>query len=216
MLTRAWSAILGAAASHRRREPVIVAKEHVFGASTDVAIGIATDAVFGPVITFGASGYDTRHRCRGAPAAAQPASRDRHASRLGAIGGPRARAMPTRSSRPSALSRHLLVQLSALACAVPWVRTLTLDPVRVGARPSRDRRRPCHDRSHRAGVRRDPMATWRSTRIRWSSPPMSRSPTARDCTSAPFVRRMPSSSAHSSPDCRRRRATSASSTSCTS
>jgi acetyltransferase len=28
---------------------------------------------------------------------------------------------------------HLLVQLSALACAVPWVRTLVLEPVRVGA-----------------------------------------------------------------------------------
>ena len=28
---------------------------------------------------------------------------------------------------------HVLVQVSALACAVPWVRTLALDPVRVGA-----------------------------------------------------------------------------------
>jgi hypothetical protein len=56
MLTRAWAAIVGAPANRRRRAAVIVAKEHPPGACATFAIGIATDAVFGPVITFGTAG----------------------------------------------------------------------------------------------------------------------------------------------------------------
>ena len=56
MLTRAWVVMVGASANERRREAVIVAKEHVFAASANIGIGIYTDAVFGPVITFGPTG----------------------------------------------------------------------------------------------------------------------------------------------------------------
>ena len=129
MLTRAWAAMLGAA-SLRRRAPVIVAKEHVFDASENVAIGICTDAVFGPVITFGAE-------CGGGgaevavllPPLNLRLARDliRSTGRLAALPS-----VDTAEAATEALAR-ILVQVSALVCAVPWVRTLALYPVRVGA-----------------------------------------------------------------------------------
>jgi acetyltransferase len=130
MLTRAWAAIMGAEVGGRKVEAVVVEKEGAFDAIATVAIGIATDAVFGPVITFGA-------RCagRGADVAvllpplnlrlARDLIRDtKELALLSSTGVPQA--------ATGALS-DLLVQVSALACALPWVRTLELDPVRIGA-----------------------------------------------------------------------------------
>ncbi len=56
MLTRAWASLLGETTRTHRRAPVIVRKEHAFGTSHDVAIGVHTDTVFGPVITVGVGG----------------------------------------------------------------------------------------------------------------------------------------------------------------
>jgi acetyltransferase len=132
MLTRAWAAMLGESSPHRRREAVVVAKEQVFGGSTDVAIGICTDAVFGSVITFGAAGSR-----RGAdvavllPPLSVRLARDmiRGTGLLAAMPGRDATAI---DDATEALAR-VLVQVSALACAVPWIRTLALEPVRVEA-----------------------------------------------------------------------------------
>ncbi len=132
MLTRAWAAMVGASANERRREAVIVAKEHVFDASADIGIGIFTDPVFGPVITFGATGAG---RGTGVAVVLPPLNL-RLALDMVRGAGIRA-ALPHGDADATedtiAALAHLLVQLSALACAVPWVRTLVLEPVRVGA-----------------------------------------------------------------------------------
>ena len=130
MLTRAWAAMLGAPANLRRRAPVIVAKEHALDASENVAIGICTDALFGPVITFGAECAG-----RGAEVAVLlPPLNLRLARDLIRSTG-RFAALPSVDAAEAAMETlaHILVQVSALACAVPWVRTLALYPVRVGA-----------------------------------------------------------------------------------
>jgi acetyltransferase len=128
MLTRAWAAMIGA--SRRKRVAVIVAKEHVHGACASFAIGIATDAVFGPVITFGAVGAGQN----GDVTVLLPPLNARLAHdmirRTGRLAHLPHDDAGTSEATAQALAR-LLVQLSALACALPWVRTLSLEPVRV-------------------------------------------------------------------------------------
>ena len=129
-LTRAWAAIMGAPVGARKGECVILAKEGTFAAIAHVAIGIATDAVFGPVITFG-------ERCagRGADVAVLLPPLNRRLAR-DLIRGRRelARLSSTGSSEAvTELLTHVLVQVSSLACALPWVRKLELYPVKVGA-----------------------------------------------------------------------------------
>jgi acetyltransferase len=129
MLTRAWAARVGAPANQNRRAPVIVAKERVFASSESVAIGICTDAVFGPVITFGAE-------CarRGADVAVLLPPLNLRLARDLIHSTGRLTMLPGIDAATAAEAlAHLLVQVSALACAVPWVRTLELYPVRVGA-----------------------------------------------------------------------------------
>ncbi len=132
MLARAWARLQDARAKRGRREPVIVAKEHTFGECGSVAIGIATDATFGPVVTFGAENAG-----RGAdvtillPPLNERIARDmiRATRRLPTWTGADADAV---EAATEALAR-VLVQVSALACAAPWVRQLALDPVRFDA-----------------------------------------------------------------------------------
>ena len=131
MLTRAWAAMLGESSPHRRREAVIVAKEQAFGGSTDVAVGICTDAAFGAVITLGAAGAGRADVAVLLPPLNVRLASDmiRGSGRLAAFPGADANAI---EDAIEALAR-VLVQVSALACAVPWIRTLALEPVRVGA-----------------------------------------------------------------------------------
>jgi acetyltransferase len=122
--------MIGAPGTPHRRLPVIVAKERMFAGSENVAIGICTDAVFGSVITFGP-------QCAGGaadvvvllPPLNLRLARDaiRGTGMLTAWAGG-----DTAGAATEALAR-ILVQVSALACAVPWVRTLALYPVRVDA-----------------------------------------------------------------------------------
>ena len=131
MLTRAWAAMIGSPAKQRRREAVIVVKEHVFGVCGSLAIGLSTDAVFGPVITFGAEGAGHGDDVAVLlPPLNERLARDtiRSSGRLAALPGADADAI---DAATEALAQ-VLVQLSALACAVPWVRTVRLEPVRVG------------------------------------------------------------------------------------
>ena len=110
---------------------VIVRKETRLAESHDVAISVHTDAVFGPVITFGNSGIGAR--TDGERVVLLPPLNERLV--LDAIGGTRAVASLSagRTDAPSfePLVRVLL-EVSSLVCALPWVRTMTLDPVRVG------------------------------------------------------------------------------------
>ena len=130
MLTRAWAALLAGPANARRRAAVIVCKENAFDASRDVAIGVHTDAVFGPVITLGAGG----------PIAANGDDRNVLLPPLNLslaqdlIRGTRVVAVSRVGAVADAtgLLPRILVQVSALVCALPWVRSLVLEPVRVG------------------------------------------------------------------------------------
>lgn len=153
MLTRAWAAMVGATGNPRRRLPVIVAKERIPAGSENVAIGICIDAVFGSVITFGPD-------CAGGAAdvvALLPPLNLRLA-RDAIRGTGTLNALPDAHAADAATEAlaRILVQVSALACAVPWVRTLALDPVRVdagraeiaGARVTIDARAKPTDRSY--------------------------------------------------------------------
>jgi len=131
MLTQAWVALLGGAAPARKRTAVILRKEGVFDGSHDLAIGVHTDAVFGQVLTFGAGGTGAagigervvllpplnerlaRDLIRGTPSAAAVLGVDGDAASMDAL-------------------TRVLVQVSTLVCTLPWVRSLALDPVRVG------------------------------------------------------------------------------------
>ena len=124
---------------------------------------------------------------------------------------PRSRASgPTRSRSCAAsmasgvateILTRLLVQMSALVCAIPWVRTLELDPVRVGEGRAEivgaridDRSAPA-DRRPPLRAHGDPSVSGRAGRRRQASP------TALGCTCGRSVRRMRRSSARSCTAC---------------
>ncbi|MEP7183344.1 MAG: GNAT family N-acetyltransferase [Betaproteobacteria bacterium] len=135
MLTRAYGELLdGVQRAHRRdfHVGIIVAKERALPESREIAIGVHTDAVFGPVITFGNSGTAAlveRERSIMLP----PLNRR---LALDVISGTRAAAV-LRAAHEDAHDLEplvtILLRLSSLVCALPWVRSLTLDPVHVVA-----------------------------------------------------------------------------------
>ena len=135
MLTRAYGELQDGVRRAVRGQDVhagvIVRKETRLADSHDVAIAVHTDAAFGPVITFGNSG--SAAITDGERVVLLPPLNERLV--LDAIGDTRA-AASMRAGRDVApcfepLVRVLL-QVSSLVCALPWVRTMTLDPVRVG------------------------------------------------------------------------------------
>ena len=130
MLARAWAAMLGAGQGGGKRRAVIVAKQQGFEPFVNVAIGICTDAVFGPVITFGAECAG-----RGSEVAVllPPLNMRLACDLIRGVHAPRSLPGAATTEIATEALAHVLVQVSALACAVPWVRTLALDPVRVGA-----------------------------------------------------------------------------------
>ena len=130
MLARAWAALNDAPAPGTKRRATLVMKEQSFDPVASVTIGIRTDAVFGPVITFGAE-------CAGGvtDVAVLLPPLNLRLARDFLHGMPR-RVMPRSAQAIDAATdalAHVLVQVSALACAVPWVRTLALYPVKIGA-----------------------------------------------------------------------------------
>ncbi|HTR56792.1 MAG TPA: GNAT family N-acetyltransferase [Casimicrobiaceae bacterium] len=91
-------------------------------AGGEMKVAIATDRVFGPVIALGASAAKA-----GELSLMLPPLNRKLASDLIAVAAPsslRARDAPLQS---------LLLRVSALACALPWVVKLELDPVRIAA-----------------------------------------------------------------------------------
>jgi acetyltransferase len=133
MLTRAYGELQDGVRRAFPREDVhagvIVRKEVRVADTHDVAIAVHTDEAFGPVITFGNSGAIAE----GESVVLLPPLNERLV--LDAIGSTRA-LQSMQAGRASAPSLgplvRVLLQLSSLVCALPWVRTLTLDPVRVG------------------------------------------------------------------------------------
>jgi acetyltransferase len=134
MLTRAYGELLdGVHRVYRRGDftvGIIVAKERPLPDSREIAIGVHTDAVFGPVITFGNSGTAAlvdRERSVLLP----PLNRR---LALDVIGGTRVAATLKAAHEDGNDLEPLvriLLRLSTLVCELPWVRALVLDPVRA-------------------------------------------------------------------------------------
>jgi acetyltransferase len=107
-----------------------VRKERTIGTDHDITIGVYTDAVFGPVLTFGAGGA----RATGASErlVLLPPLNERLAREL-IRGTPAAMAIDGPGGDAASMDTlaRVLVQVSTLVCALPWVRSLTLDPVHV-------------------------------------------------------------------------------------
>jgi acetyltransferase len=149
MVTRAWASVHDDVRRTRGHAGAIVRKETAPAGCRDVVIGVHTDAIFGPVITFGigaaAPMYTAEH------AVLLPPLNERLARDL--IAGVSLTALVPSAYDPArareAVAR-ILVQVSALVCTLPWVSSLTLDPVRVadddtivtGARVTIDPDRP--------------------------------------------------------------------------
>jgi acetyltransferase len=99
----------------------------------EVAIGVHTDPVFGPVITFGNGGVNAAVE-REKAVMLPPLSRS---LALDLIAGTRTaqylvahREFPAADLEPLV---RILLQLSTLVCALPWVREVELNPVQVTA-----------------------------------------------------------------------------------
>ncbi len=106
-------------------EPLrVVATPRIDGARV-FAVGVHVDATFGPVITLGAASYFTR----GASATMLPPLNRRLALDLVAGCGEATAGLADPSRE--ALAR-LLLQVSALACALPSLQAMVLEPVMVG------------------------------------------------------------------------------------
>jgi len=130
MLARAWAAMRDAPADGGKRGAVLVTKERVLDPVASVAIGICTDAVFGPVITFG---RDCAGRGADVAVLLPPLNLRLARDFLGSLSMlPAMRGAEALDAAIDELA-HVLVQVSALACSVPWVRTLDLYPVKIGA-----------------------------------------------------------------------------------
>ena len=130
MLSRAWAKLVSDEARTRRRSPVIVRKVRPFESFTDIAIGVHVDAVFGRVITLGApriAGVAHGARIVLLPPLNERLARDLVQADRSAfmrdLGGP--------GTSTEVLTR-LLVQVSGVVCALPWMRCAMLDPVRIG------------------------------------------------------------------------------------
>jgi acetyltransferase len=132
----------------------------------EVAIGVSTDPVFGPVIAFGNGGMSAA--IEPDKAVMLPPLNARLA--LDLILGTRAgRFLGTTPKLPAADLEpvvKLLLQVSSLVCALPWVRDLELNPVQVGARSAaivdiriviEPKRRPHGDRYRHMAIHPYPM-----------------------------------------------------------
>jgi acetyltransferase len=133
MFARAYAELVGTPRNARTPAArIVIRKERTITDARSVAIGVHTDAVFGPVITFGNSGVAAlvdREKAVLLP----PLNRK---LALDLISGTRAAASlrTTRDEPPDLeLLVRMLLSVSTLVCALPWVRTLALDPVHVGA-----------------------------------------------------------------------------------
>ena len=116
--TKTLLAAFGIAIAPRRRQPQPARAQ-------DAKIAVHVDSVFGPVIAFGAAGARARELSLMLPPLSQRLARD-------LVAGTRLVNLPKHSESLEAL----LLAVSALVCALPWVARLELAPVRAGARAS--------------------------------------------------------------------------------
>ena len=136
MLARAFRDLRAAGGAAGRGRPAAnvftVRSERALPGCSEIAIGVHVDQAFGPVITFGNGGSAAlldRERTILLP----PLN---HRLARGVIDGTRvAAALRAAHNDVHDLEPlvRILLQVSSLVCALPWVRALSLDPVRVTA-----------------------------------------------------------------------------------
>lgn len=122
MLERAWAELVAAKPGGRRgsRRGFIVRKQLEFALSQQVRIAVRTDRLFGPVIAYGPTSAQAREMALMLP----PLNRRLAIDLIAAahIAGTSAEVQPLVS---------LLLEVSALLCALPWVVDMELDPIVV-------------------------------------------------------------------------------------
>jgi acetyltransferase len=129
-LAKAWAAIHLEGATRERMAsgaPLVMRRHIKRDGASAFAIGVVVDRVFGPVVTLGAGAHTPQAiagRTLMLPPLNQQLAADLTQAALASI---RPDGMASESEQ-QALQRVLL-QVSTLVCALPWVRTLELDPV---------------------------------------------------------------------------------------
>ncbi|HEY3179381.1 MAG TPA: GNAT family N-acetyltransferase [Casimicrobiaceae bacterium] len=127
-LAKAWAAIHLERPERMSLDARVVLRRHIKRDGANAfAIGVVVDRVFGPVITLGAGSHAPQ--ASAARALMLPPLNYRLAADLmhAALAAIRPGSTAT-DSEQEALQR-LLLQVSTLVCALPWLRTLKLDPV---------------------------------------------------------------------------------------
>jgi acetyltransferase len=133
-LARAWGALLDEArvgAGAAWSGDVIVRRSLRPGLLRDVALSVRTDPVFGPVVALGAS---IRPPLRGVarPLMLPPLNRRLAADLIAGAHEPQDVAgHATAAVAGTEPLIRLLLQISTLVCALPWVREIELDPVEI-------------------------------------------------------------------------------------
>ena len=133
MVSRAYGEMFGELprAARRHVRGVIVQRDSTPPGSFDVAFTVHADPVFGPVMTLGNSAHGTlveRDRI-----VVLPPLNARLAVDL-IRGKPALRDIAATEPAPQlAVIAGLLLKISSLVCAVPWLRGVVLDPVHIGA-----------------------------------------------------------------------------------
>ena len=122
MIERAWAELVADKSGRSRggRRGFIVRKQLEFALSREVRIAVRTDPLFGPVIAYGATSAQAREMALMLPPLNRRLAVDLIAGAH--IAGTSAEVQPLVA---------LLLELSALLCALPWVVEMELDPVVV-------------------------------------------------------------------------------------
>jgi acetyltransferase len=159
MLERAWAELVAdrSARAPGGRRGFIVRKQLEFALSREVRIAVRTDPLFGPVIGYGATSMQARELALMLPPLNRRLAVDLIAGAQLAGASPDVQPLVA-----------MLLELSALLCALPWVVEMELDPW-SSARSPRSSRVLASTSPLRAFDWRTATATWRFTRIRWNS-----------------------------------------------
>jgi acetyltransferase len=129
-VARAYDSLVEAARSTQRRSKpvaIVVRKEAGDAGGPELSLGVYTDATFGPVIVFGAT---VRSPLAGAERVLMLPPLNRRLA-LDLLNGVRTRQRDGLAfgNEASEAFLHLMLQVSALVCALPWVVELELDPL---------------------------------------------------------------------------------------
>ena len=129
-LAKAWAALHLEGSAHDRESAagrVIVRRQVARDGASAFAIGVTVDHVFGPVISLAAGAHGPQ--ASAARALMLPPLNESLAADLmhAALASIRTDSAPGESEQGAV--QQVLLRVSALVCALPWVRVLELDPV---------------------------------------------------------------------------------------